>query len=636
MTGSLGRLRRRPALAGARARRAWLVLRARGHEVVEFDGPVLELMTEARTRFDQRLAALGPDILAEEFDEQRFLRPPARGRPDARRSATRCSTSARSRASATSGRPRAAGTPQLDPWRPTRHVSDDEALAVVARCARGCASRPRPGCRPATARSTIYDAPAARARAAGRGSAPAARATTTARPTGARDASASAARAPLRRVGHKGADLIAPGNTLASFDAALAAGVDMIEFDVLPERDGRPAAPRPRLRGSPPSARRSRSSEGARPSRLARLRRHRARRRPQAPRLRGARGRRAARARARRAQRWSRRSTRESLAAVRARRAGAAPRLVGPQGRSATTRARSLYELPALVALEVYRRVLPRPRAPRRSAPAAATRSWPTGALVTAPLVRAVRRRRRRALRVDGRRRGAASAALEAMGVDRRDHQRSAAVRLAGRRRPPRRLAPRRRRRPRAAAAHADRARVPPSPRDPGPSGRRSRSASGAGRSRRRACPRRHWKSTARAAAASARGRDLERERVARLDRRLPVPTDSQPESPPAPAGFQTWRPSRSTRSGSASTARAAPRRGGAGLQRRGASTRADRPSAAWPAGRRRSPVGPQIALQRRTGRVGRVRRGGQRRKPGHEGAAAGHGEPRSGIARAP
>jgi glycerophosphoryl diester phosphodiesterase len=44
----------------------------------------------------------------------------------------------------------------------------------------------------------------------------------------------------LKRIGHKGADLIAPGNTLASFDAALAAGVDMVEFDVLPERrDGR-------------------------------------------------------------------------------------------------------------------------------------------------------------------------------------------------------------------------------------------------------------------------------------------------------------------------------------------------------------------------------------------------------------
>lgn len=40
----------------------------------------------------------------------------------------------------------------------------------------------------------------------------------------------------VKRVGHKGAHHIAPGNTLASFDAALEAGIDMIEFDVLPER----------------------------------------------------------------------------------------------------------------------------------------------------------------------------------------------------------------------------------------------------------------------------------------------------------------------------------------------------------------------------------------------------------------
>ena len=40
----------------------------------------------------------------------------------------------------------------------------------------------------------------------------------------------------MRRVGHKGADLIAPGNTVPSFDAAVEAGVDMIEFDVLAER----------------------------------------------------------------------------------------------------------------------------------------------------------------------------------------------------------------------------------------------------------------------------------------------------------------------------------------------------------------------------------------------------------------
>ena len=52
----------------------------------------------------------------------------------------------------------------------------------------------------------------------------------------------------MRRVGHKGADLIEPGNTLASFDAALAHGVDMIELDVLPgplpgERHGTPGGP---------------------------------------------------------------------------------------------------------------------------------------------------------------------------------------------------------------------------------------------------------------------------------------------------------------------------------------------------------------------------------------------------------
>jgi glycerophosphoryl diester phosphodiesterase len=39
-----------------------------------------------------------------------------------------------------------------------------------------------------------------------------------------------------RRVGHKGAAHIEPGNTRASFDAALRHGVDMIELDVLSER----------------------------------------------------------------------------------------------------------------------------------------------------------------------------------------------------------------------------------------------------------------------------------------------------------------------------------------------------------------------------------------------------------------
>src|SRR3954452_275075 len=43
----------------------------------------------------------------------------------------------------------------------------------------------------------------------------------------------------VKRVGHKGADLIAPGNTFESFEAALSHGVDMIEFDVLRLADGR-------------------------------------------------------------------------------------------------------------------------------------------------------------------------------------------------------------------------------------------------------------------------------------------------------------------------------------------------------------------------------------------------------------
>jgi glycerophosphoryl diester phosphodiesterase len=44
----------------------------------------------------------------------------------------------------------------------------------------------------------------------------------------------------LRLVGHKGADLIAPGNTLGSFAAAVDAGVDTIELDVLWTLDGHP------------------------------------------------------------------------------------------------------------------------------------------------------------------------------------------------------------------------------------------------------------------------------------------------------------------------------------------------------------------------------------------------------------
>ncbi len=42
-----------------------------------------------------------------------------------------------------------------------------------------------------------------------------------------------------RRIGHKGADTITPGNTIESFIAAVEQGVDMVEIDVLRDREGR-------------------------------------------------------------------------------------------------------------------------------------------------------------------------------------------------------------------------------------------------------------------------------------------------------------------------------------------------------------------------------------------------------------
>ena len=55
-------------------RRAWLVLRGGGRGGVQFDGPVLELLTEARLRSDPRLAGLGQDIIGERFDEALLIR----------------------------------------------------------------------------------------------------------------------------------------------------------------------------------------------------------------------------------------------------------------------------------------------------------------------------------------------------------------------------------------------------------------------------------------------------------------------------------------------------------------------------------------------------------------------------------
>jgi endonuclease-8 len=107
------------------------VLRARGHEVVNFDGPVLELMTESRTRFDQRFAALGPDILGETFDVETVLR------------RLRADDPTRPIGDALIDQRTIAGIGNLwkcegcflagvDPWRSAAEVGDDEVRAILA------------------------------------------------------------------------------------------------------------------------------------------------------------------------------------------------------------------------------------------------------------------------------------------------------------------------------------------------------------------------------------------------------------------------------------------------------------------------------------------------------------------------
>ncbi|MGE5636940.1 MAG: Fpg/Nei family DNA glycosylase [Nocardioidaceae bacterium] len=115
---------------GRSPRRAWLVIRTREHEVVQFDGPVLELMTDSRSRFDGRIAALGPDVLDESFDRRRFLRrlredDPTRGVGDAlldQRNLAGIGNLWKAEACHLAG---------VDPWRPLARLSEAEAMAIV-------------------------------------------------------------------------------------------------------------------------------------------------------------------------------------------------------------------------------------------------------------------------------------------------------------------------------------------------------------------------------------------------------------------------------------------------------------------------------------------------------------------------
>ncbi len=125
-------------------RRAWLILARPGWEVVQFDGPVLELMRDARTRSDPRLAGLGPDVIGAHFDQEKFLRrlreqDPTRPIGDAlldQRVVAGIGNLWKAESCFAAG---------VDPWRPTSEISDERALAVIAFARREMAVSAREG-----------------------------------------------------------------------------------------------------------------------------------------------------------------------------------------------------------------------------------------------------------------------------------------------------------------------------------------------------------------------------------------------------------------------------------------------------------------------------------------------------------
>ena len=111
-------------------RSAWLRIRRDESEVLQFNGPVLELMTDSRTRLDRRIAGLGPDILAPELDEATFLR---RLRED---DPTRPIGEALLQQQAIAGignlwKVEGCFAAGIDPWRRTGDVADAEVLAIL-------------------------------------------------------------------------------------------------------------------------------------------------------------------------------------------------------------------------------------------------------------------------------------------------------------------------------------------------------------------------------------------------------------------------------------------------------------------------------------------------------------------------
>ena len=272
-------------------RNTWLLIYAGERQVAQINGPILELMTDSRARFDRRLAVLGPDILAPELDEERILR---RLRED-------------------------------DPTRPIGDaLLDQRILAGIGNLwkVEGCFGWPRstPGGAPGTCPTTrccaileetrprmqqsapgrhagrspddLRPRPASPARAAARKiNGHSGRATTTGRHTGVQDVSTEA-----HRTQGRGPDRPRQHAGVVRRGAGSRRGHDRVRRPARERaRAGQgPFAARARLRAP---RRRADARRGPRPPGELPVRARRARRGPQAPRLRGARGRGAARVR---------------------------------------------------------------------------------------------------------------------------------------------------------------------------------------------------------------------------------------------------------------------------------------------------------------------------------------------------
>jgi endonuclease-8 len=111
-------------------RAAWVIFGVGSRWVGEFKGPLLELVTDARLRSDQRLARLGPDVLAQQFDAERYL---SRLHAD---DPTRMLGDALLDQSNVAGlgniwKAEACWEAGIDPWRALSTITDAEALAVI-------------------------------------------------------------------------------------------------------------------------------------------------------------------------------------------------------------------------------------------------------------------------------------------------------------------------------------------------------------------------------------------------------------------------------------------------------------------------------------------------------------------------